>query len=84
MSTAWIRRGAVVALWALAFHVMSCTSSLPPAESPHSPSPNPVSASTAPSLRTFDLFAGLPYEMDVPDGWEGGGPETFQARLKAD
>jgi hypothetical protein len=29
------------------------------------------------------LFTGLPYAMDLPEGWVGGGPETFEENLRA-
>jgi hypothetical protein len=40
----------------------------------------PPSPSLAPDV---GMFAGLPYTMKLPDGWFGGGPDTFADQLRA-
>ncbi len=60
----------------------SCSTAAQPTASAANGGSNAVGATSAGPSGLPDLFAGLPYRMDLP-GWLGGGPARWDAQIRS-
>ena len=71
-------------LLAIVLLVAGCAASTTSPAPTTTPSSTLVGGPTNPSQSLeVDPFRGLPYTMELPDGWFGGGPDTFAEERRA-